>query len=53
MNIGEKNIDVINDICKRHKVKQMFIFGSILTKSFKKNSDIDFIVDFQGVDFEL
>lgn len=50
MNIVEKNIDIINDLCKRHKVRQMFIFGSVLTKRFKKNSDIDFIVDFQGVD---
>jgi uncharacterized protein len=50
MNIVEKNIDIINDICKRHKVRQMFIFGSVLTKRFRKNSDIDFIVDFQGVD---
>ena len=50
MNIVEKNIEGIIDLCKRHKVRQMFIFGSVLTKRFKKNSDIDFIVDFQGVD---
>jgi predicted nucleotidyltransferase len=50
MDIIEKNIDVINDLCKRHKVRQMFIFGSVLTHRFKKSSDIDFIVDFQGVD---
>jgi uncharacterized protein len=50
MNIVEKNIDIINDLCKRHKVRQMFIFGSVLTKKFRKNSDIDLIVDFQGVD---
>jgi predicted nucleotidyltransferase len=28
----------------------MFVFGSVLTNRFKKNSDIDFIVDFQDVD---
>jgi predicted nucleotidyltransferase len=50
MNIVEKNIDIINDICKRHKVRQMFIFGSVLTKKFRNNSDIDLLVDFQGVD---
>jgi len=50
MNIVEKNIEVVNDLCKRYKVRKMFIFGSVLTKKFKKNSDIDFIVDFQGVD---
>lgn len=50
MNIIEKNIELINDLCKRHKVRQMFIFGSALTKRFRQNSDIDFIVDFQDVD---
>lgn len=50
MNIVEKNIELINDLCKRHKVRQMFIFGSALTKRFRQNSDIDFIVDFQDVD---
>lgn len=49
MNIVESNIDVINNLCKRHKVRQLFIFGSVLTNRFKKNSDIDFIVEFQGI----
>lgn len=50
MNIIEKNIEIINDLCKKHKVRQMFIFGSALTKRFRQNSDIDFIVDFQDID---
>jgi predicted nucleotidyltransferase len=50
MNIVERNIETIQDLCKRHKVRQMFVFGSVLTNRFKINSDIDFIVDFQGVD---
>ena len=50
MNIVDRNIEVINDLCKRHKVRQLFAFGSVLTNQFKKSSDIDFIVDFQGVD---
>ncbi|NLM68090.1 MAG: nucleotidyltransferase [Enterococcus sp.] len=50
MNIIEKNIEIINDLCKKHKVRQMFIFGSALTKKFRQNSDIDFIVDFQDID---
>ena len=51
MNIVESNIDVINDLCNRHKVRQLFVFGSVITNRFKKNSDIDFIVDF--LDIEL
>jgi predicted nucleotidyltransferase len=50
MNIVERNIEIISDLCKRHKVRQMFVFGSVLTNRFRMNSDIDFIVDFQGVD---
>ena len=50
MNLIEMNINVITDLCKRHKVRQLFVFGSVLTKRFKKNSDIDFIVEFQDVE---
>jgi len=50
MNLVERNIDVIHDLCKKHKVRQLFVFGSILTDRFEKNSDIDFVVDFQGID---
>ena len=50
MNIVESNIDIILDLCKKHNVKQLFVFGSVLTNRFKKNSDVDLIVDFQDVD---
>jgi uncharacterized protein len=50
MHLIESNIDKIRDLCSRHKVKRLFVFGSILTNRFQKQSDIDLIVDFQGVD---
>lgn len=50
MNIVEKNIASISDLCKKHKVERLFVVGSVLTERFQKSSDIDFIVDFQGVD---
>ena len=50
MNLIEKNISPISNLCREYKVKQLFVFGSVLTDNFKKNSDIDFIVDFQGMD---
>jgi len=50
MNLIERNIDKLFDICKKHYVYKLFVFGSILTKRFNKNSDIDFIVDFSGID---
>lgn len=50
MNLIEKNIDVITELCKKHKVSRLFVFGSVLTTKFKKTSDIDFVVDFMNVD---
>ena len=50
MNIIEKNIDKIRELCKKHKVANLFVFGSVLTDRFTKGSDIDFIVDFNDVD---
>ena len=50
MSIIEKNIDKIRFLCNQHRVVKLFVFGSILTGNFKKSSDIDFLVDFAGVD---
>lgn len=50
MNLVEKNIEGVRELCKKHKVAKLFVVGSVLTDRFKKNSDIDFIVDFQGVE---
>jgi len=50
MTLIDINIDTIRSLCKKHKVARLFVFGSILTDNFRKNSDIDFIVDFQNID---
>ncbi|MDA3883175.1 MAG: nucleotidyltransferase domain-containing protein [Bacteroidales bacterium] len=50
MSMLDKNIPEIISLCSKHKVSKLFVFGSILTKNFNKNSDIDFLVDFDGVD---
>jgi uncharacterized protein len=50
MSIVDKNIDKIRALCYKHKVKRLFVFGSILNDNFNKSSDIDFLVDFSGVD---
>jgi hypothetical protein len=50
MNLVEENINSVRDLCKKHGVEKLFVVGSVLTDRFKKNSDIDFIVDFKGVD---
>jgi len=50
MNLIEKNIDSLVFLCKQHKVKELYIFGSILTSGFNKDSDIDMLVQFENVD---
>lgn len=50
MSIVEKNIDKIRTLCTQYRVSRLFVFGSVLTDNFKKSSDIDFLVDFYGVD---
>jgi predicted nucleotidyltransferase len=38
-------LPVIYELCKLHKVKTLFAFGSVLTDRFGQESDVDFIVD--------
>ena len=35
---------------KQHKVKELYIFGSILTQGFNDLSDVDFLVQFDDID---
>lgn len=46
MKLIENNIKKIIDLCRKHKVHKLFVFGSILTNCFNDNSDIDLVVDF-------
>ncbi|MCX6228268.1 MAG: nucleotidyltransferase domain-containing protein [Bacteroidia bacterium] len=50
MNLIESNIDNVRTLCKLHKVQRLFVFGSVLSDRFKKDSDIDLVVDFKGVE---
>lgn len=43
--------DIIN-LCKTHKVKSLYAFGSVLTDRFNQESDIDLIVDFSNIELE-
>ena len=35
----------ITNFCKRHHVKTLYAFGSVLTDRFNNDSDIDLVVD--------
>ena len=50
MKILQENIKHINNLCKKYNVLRLYVFGSVLTKQFNKNSDIDLLVDFDKVD---
>ena len=50
MEIVERNIDKIRDLCIKYKVASLFVFGSVLTDKFKNESDVDLLVDFKDVD---
>jgi len=50
MNISDKNIERIKQLCKEYRVKKFSVFGSVLTDNFSLDSDIDFVVDFDEKD---
>lgn len=50
MKLIELNLQHILDLCRKHKVKTLSVFGSILTDKFKEDSDVDMLVDFEPID---
>ena len=50
MNLIDRNIDCIIQLCEKHKVDSLFVFGSILTDRFGNKSDVDFLVNFNEVE---
>lgn len=52
MQIIELNIGKIIELCKKYRVKRLFVFGSILTDRFNSDSDMDFSVDFDKASIE-
>jgi len=49
----EQHTKEIETLCRQHKVKRLYAFGSVLTDRFTKESDIDLIVDFEPLDTAL
>jgi predicted nucleotidyltransferase len=46
MKLIDDNLHFIKALCKKHKVKRLFVFGSVLTPRFNSQSDVDLLVDF-------
>lgn len=52
MKLIEMNLQRITDLCRKHKVRTLAVFGSILTDRFNDQSDVDLLVDFEPVDHD-
>ncbi len=52
MKLIELNLQRILDLCRKHKVKTLSVFGSILTDRFNDHSDVDLLVDFESTDHD-
>lgn len=46
MHLITDNLQKIRALCKKYRVKTLYVFGSILTPRFNANSDVDFAATF-------
>lgn len=53
MKLIELNMEKIINLCKKYKVAKLWVFGSILTPRFNKDSDVDLAVSFDKEKIEL
>lgn len=44
------HIEQINKLCTLYKVKSLFAFGSVTTDKFRRDSDIDLVVEIEETD---
>ena len=42
----ELDLDKIAAFCRRHPIRRLSLFGSVLTERFDESSDVDFLVEF-------
>jgi predicted nucleotidyltransferase len=52
MKLIDDNREKLFELCDRHKVKELYLFGSILTELFIDSSDIDVLVQFSDIELE-
>ena len=50
MNLIEINLQKIKELCKKYRVRDLSVFGSILTERFSDKSDVDLLVNFEPFD---
>ena len=42
----------IEEVCRKRHVHNLYVFGSILTKRFNEQSDVDLLVEFEDIPVE-
>lgn len=51
MRLISKNKVKLIELCEKHYVQALYIFGSITTNNFNDKSDIDILVQFESIDY--
>jgi predicted nucleotidyltransferase len=50
MTLIDSNKDKLYELCEKHKVQELYLFGSALTEKFQDSSDIDLLIQFYQMD---
>lgn len=50
MDILNKHKKAIASLCVKHKIRELYASGSVLTSDFTNESDVDFVVEFNFLD---
>ena len=50
MNLIDTNKDKLIELCNKHMVKELYLFGSILTEKFNDTSDVDLLIQFNQIE---
>ena len=50
MNVVESYRDKVVELCDAHNVRELYLFGSVLTDTFNDSSDIDMLIQFHPID---
>jgi len=49
----KENIDQVQELCRKHQVKSLYVFGSACSDRFSEESDIDFLITFKAATIPL
>lgn len=49
----DKYLADIKRLCALYNVRELYVFGSVMSTQLTEKSDIDFIVDFDAIDLKL